>query len=69
MRNPGITIDVNTSITENTAMRALKVLEWYCQDNGKIIVSDINLNGDLVLYIADDEKFERCPCCGRDMED
>lgn len=59
MKNPGITIDVNTRISDNTAMRALKVLEWYCQDNGKIVVSDTNVNGDLVLYIADKKRSKR----------
>lgn len=69
MKMANVTIEVGTNVSEETALRALKVLEWYCQDNSKAVVPCIRCDGKIELQIIDDPDMKLCPCCGRDMEE
>lgn len=65
MKLSEITIDVVTTVSDETAERALKVLEWYCQDKRKVVVPWMSEDGEIKLNFRSDPNIEVCPCCGQ----
>lgn len=50
-------------ITKETAERALRVLEWYCNDTGKVVVPRTGTDGKTELYLTANTGPTICPCC------
>lgn len=63
------TVDVNVSlnIEEETAKKALTLLEWYCQHNDKVIVPYMDSHRKISLRFVDHPVLDTCPCCGYDI--
>lgn len=63
--NIGVEVKVDLGVTDEMAERALRVLEWYCRDLGKVVVPMINKDGSTSLYLRQNTGPTVCPCCGQ----
>lgn len=58
MMAAGLTLDVSTnmSVDKKTVERALKIVEWYCNDNGMCVVRQPHYDGSFKLALEQDIK-------------
>ena len=56
-------MDVNFGVTKEMAERALRVLEWYCNDTAQVVVPRIRTDGTTELYLTANTGPTVCPCC------
>lgn len=63
-----VEIDATIKITEETARRAMQILEWYCNDKKCVVVPWMSADGEEVrLRFEENPTLETCPCCGQSI--
>ena len=62
----GITFEVGIHVDEETASRAVNVLEWYINDNpGLLIIQTEQPDGHTTLQLGYNANPNACPYCGQ----
>lgn len=51
-----LSVDVGVDVSEESAYRAMKLLEWYCNDHGMHIVHSNRHDGTMELKLRENRK-------------